>query len=384
MIRNEPSNNHYDYIFTGAGCASLSLLMRLLQQPATKGKRILLLDKTNASMLNKTWCFWEKEKGFFESIVHQQYNQLWYHSDGYSKLSSIHPYKYKMIRGEDFHRYCMEIIDQFSNVEIVLSEIEKIDEVNASITIGEKAYKADYIFNSIVFKPPVLKKNEHMLLQHFKGWFIETETAVFDPAAATLMDFRVSQEHGTSFVYVMPFNEKRALVEYTLFTGELLPSSAYDEALKQYLSEYIKAGYSVTAEETGVIPMTNYRWPESNGRVINIGTAGGQTKASSGYTFQFIQYQSDQLANQLANNTRPVPHSAQHTRFHFYDAVLLEVLAEQYLPGEKIFTKLFSRNKLPQVLQFLANQSTLSQELRLISVLPKWPFLKAALHQVFR
>lgn len=386
MTKSAPASNHFDYIFAGAGCAALSLLMRLLQQPATKHKRILLVDKQAASMLNKTWCFWEKEPGFFEPIIHKHYDQLWYHGNDCSQLSSIAPYRYKMIRGEDFYHHCMKTISQHPNVQILQGEAGKMDGQGhtASVIISGEAYSAEYIFNSIVAAPPVLAKHEHLLLQHFKGWFIKTEDAVFDPEAATLMDFRIPQEKGTAFVYVMPFSEREALVEYTLFTEQLLTDEQYEEGLRSYLSTWFKTAYTIQGKETGRIPMTNYRFPESDGRIIHIGTAGGQTKPSSGYTFQFIQQQSEQLATQLASGERPRPGSYQRTRFHFYDAVLLDVLANKRLPGEAIFTKLLRKNRLPLVLQFLGNQSSLPQEVRLISVLPKLPFLKAALHQLFR
>lgn len=386
MTKSAPANNHYDYIFAGAGCAALSLLMRLLQQPATKDKRVLLVDKQMASMRNKTWCFWEKEPGFFEPIVHQQYDQLWYHGNGCSQLSSILPYRYKMIRGEDFYRHCMNIISQHPNVQFIQEAVGKMDGRGeaASISISGKTYTSDLIFNSVTGAPPVLAKHEYMLLQHFKGWFIRTEQPVFDPAAATLMDFRISQDNGTAFVYVMPFSEHEALVEYTLFTEQLLTDEQYEQGLRHYLKTYIKSAYTIQSQESGVIPMTNYRFPESEGRIIHLGTAGGRTKPSSGYTFQFIQQQSGQLAAQLARGESPSPAGYQRTRFHFYDAVLLDVLANKRLPGEVVFTKLFRKNRLPLVLQFLGNESSLGGELRLISVLPKLPFLKAALHQLFR
>lgn len=385
MTKSAPASNQFDYIFAGAGCAALSLLMRLLQQPVTEHARILLVDKEPASMLNKTWCFWEKEAGFFQSVVHHQYDQLWYHGNGCSQLSSIAPYAYKMIRGEDFYRHCMEVISHHPNVQFLQGDIEGMhgDGDQASVIISGETYTTPYIFNSVVTVRPVLAKHEYLLLQHFKGWFIKTEEAVFDPAAATLMDFRIPQDKGTAFVYVMPLSEREALVEYTLFTEQLLTDEQYEEGLRSYLSDYIKTAYTIQARETGAIPMTNYRFPESEGRIIHIGTAGGQTKPSSGYTFQFIQQQSDQLAAQLARGERPSPTSYQRTRFHFYDAVLLDVLANKRLPGEVIFTKLFRKNRLPLVLQFLGNQSSLPGEIRLISVLPKIPFLKAALRQLF-
>ena len=79
----------------------------------------------------------------------------------------------------------------------------------------------EQIFNSI-YTPGDDSKNAIKLLQHFKGWVIETGKPFFNPAEATMMDFRVHQQHGTTFAYVLPFSTTSALVEYTLFTKELL------------------------------------------------------------------------------------------------------------------------------------------------------------------
>ena len=74
---------------------------------------------------------------------------------------------------------------------------------------------------------------QYWLLQHFKGWYIETKQACFQPDSATLMDFRAEQNRGTAFFYVLPFSATKALVEYTLFSPNLLAENEYDEALKK-------------------------------------------------------------------------------------------------------------------------------------------------------
>ena len=53
------------------------------------------------------------------------------------------------------------------------------------------------------------------------------------------MDFRVAQDHGTTFVYVMPFSANKALVEFTLFSPSLLEQDAYDEGLRDYVKDYL-------------------------------------------------------------------------------------------------------------------------------------------------
>ena len=197
-----------------------------------------------------------------------------------------------------------------------------------------------------------------------------------------MMDFRVKQQHGTTFVYVIPFNSTSALIEYTLFTKELLQQNQYDAALKDYIHTFLGIDeYKIIEEEFGVIPMTNEKFSFA-GNGWQIGTAGGQTKASSGYTFQFIQKQSQQIVEYLIAGKPLSLIPAAPKRFRFYDNTLLHILYHNKLPGDKIFTQLFKKNKPQQVLRFLDNESSLKEELKIISTLPAWPFLKAALKQL--
>jgi lycopene beta-cyclase len=69
-------------------------------------------------------------------------------------------------------------------------------------------------------------------------------------------------------------------------------------------------------------------------------------------------------------------------RFRFYDNTLLHILYYEKLPGHEIFTQLFQKNKPQEVLRFLDNESSLTDELKIISTLPTWPFLKAAIKQL--
>lgn len=375
---------HFDYIIAGAGCAGLSLAVHMVQQKALQAKRILLVDSAAKTHNDRTWCFWEKEAGLFEPVVYKHWERLWFHSDTFSKELSIAPYRYKMIRGIDFYRYCREVLKAFPNVDFLQGNVESFLTGNKTgVVVNGTSYTAHYVFNSIPPQKPALGKKQVWLLQHFQGWTIETPNPVFDPAAATLMDFRVSQKRGTTFCYVLPVSPTKALVEYTLFTPTLLKQEEYEEALKDYIREYLKLeDYRVTESEFGIIPMTNYQFTKGENNIINIGTAGGQTKGSSGYTFYFIQQHSRKMVAQLLNGKHPqVANSPK--RFHFYDSVLLEVLRQNELEGATIFSQLFQKNKPQPVLAFLNNASSLPIEIGIISTLPTLPFLKAAIRQVF-
>ncbi|RYG02445.1 MAG: hypothetical protein EOO02_10565 [Chitinophagaceae bacterium] len=143
--------------------------------------------------------------------------------------------------------------------------------------------------------------------------------------------------------------------------------------------------YEVVSSEFGVIPMTNHPFPSHEGRVINIGTAGGQTKPSTGYTFSFIQKQADSIASLLALRKFPVvKQNFAAKKFNWYDSILLNVLATGKLPGAYVFTELFRKNKIADVFRFLDNESTLIQDLRVIRSLPVLVFAKAAFRESTR
>jgi lycopene beta-cyclase len=377
---------HYDYIFAGAGAAGLSLLTRMIASGKFSDKKILLIDKAPKTSNDRTWCFWEKENSFFEEIVYRKWDHLLFESNTFSAPLDIAPYQYKMIRGIDFYNFCFHLIKQQANIEIVYGEIrfERLNENKTSLYIDDLELNTEksIVFNSIPFASPSHKKTLH-LLQHFKGWIIETNEKKFDSGVATLMDFRVQQDHGATFVYVLPLDANRVLVEYTLFTEKLLSTESYDKELHNYISQFMQLReYTVKEEEFGIIPMTNARFPFYQNGIYHIGTAGGQTKASTGYTFQFIQKQSRHIVERLESNQSLNDITSTPARFRFYDSVLLQLLVDKIPEGHEIFTRLFRCNKASDIFKFLDNETTLREELRIISSLQFAPFLKAAIKQL--
>lgn len=262
-------------------------------------KKILLLDKDHKTKNDRTWCFWEKDEGFFEEIVFRKWNTVSFFSPDFSADMIIAPYTYKMIRGVDFYTYCFTEIEKHPNVEVAYGNVKGWEYEQHAIILKFEDQETrlydngTHVFSSL-YKPEKETRKTLRLLQHFKGWLIETHEPVFDPGRAVMMDFRVHQDHGTTFAYVLPFNEKEALIEYTLFTRQILKQEQYDAELKEYIQTFIGTGtYTVKDEEFGIIPMTNEKLVFNGLDAWQIGMAGGQTKSSSGYTFQFIQKQSE-------------------------------------------------------------------------------------------
>jgi lycopene beta-cyclase len=352
-----------------------------------RDKQILVIDQSQKIYNDRTWCFWEQKPGMFEEIVFHKWQQLDFYSNHFSARFDIFPYQYKMIRGIDFYNRVLEKAKRRINIHFHYGKVESLqnENDNAVVIASEEKFSADYIFNSIIFDRSI-PSNKIFLLQHFKGWLIETTSDIFDDHIVTFMDFRVSQEYGTAFAYVLPVTKNKALVEYTLITDQLLQQQQYDEVLKKYITQFLRPeSYSILEEEFGAIPMTNNSLEKDDGRIINIGTAGNQTKGSSGFTFSFIQKHSDAIIDALVKNKSPqIRSSTIQKRFSLYDSVLLNILFKKKMKADEIFTHLFKKNPPQQVLKFLDNETNFIEELKIMRSVPGKFFFPVAIRELVR
>lgn len=378
---NTHQNFKYDYIITGGGCAGLSLAVRMAMDHFFADKRILVLEQAAKTDNDRTWCYWESREGYFDTILYRSWRKAWFHADGYSSLKDLGSYSYKMIRAIDFYTHCHTVLEGSDRITIKRESVVSIENTATGVAVqtDQGTYTAQYAFNSILFEKPKAKPGYFYLLQHFKGWIIETDLPAFEIDKPVLMDFRVDQSHGTTFVYVMPLSTTRALVEYTLFTPSLLEQADYDRGLKHYIEQFLSlTDYRIAEEEFGVIPMTDHAFAPSNGRIVHLGTAGGRTKPSSGFTFRNIQHHSDALVAQLKKTGHPfLVSSFLSKRFLWFDRVLLHMLHHNKMPGARIFSLLFKRNRIERIFRFLDNETNLLEEFKLLNTLPQWPFMKA-------
>ncbi len=117
---------------------------------------------------------------------------------------------------------------------------------------------AEYVFDSVTPLRLDNPKRENML-QHFKGWEISTPQPAFDPDVPVMMDYRVAQIGlGVRFSYVLPVDDRRAFIEYTVFSDALLEQADYDRELHTYIRDILGIeDFEIHHEEFGVIPMTD-------------------------------------------------------------------------------------------------------------------------------
>nr|WP_281275059.1 lycopene cyclase family protein [Filimonas effusa] len=371
----------------GAGCAGLSMLMRMMKHPFYFNKKILIIDPLMQEQPSKTWCFWEKQEDIFEPVVFHRWEQIEIVSAELKLQKPLFPYKYKMIRSRDLFHHVKTASAAFSDIHWLQANVTAIDNEGPlafALVNGEKIY-CSTLLNSVTYSDYWKQQPErHYLWQHFKGRMIEAEKPVFQDHIARLMDFRTKQESGTCFVYVLPVSPRKALVEFTVFSEALLSQEQYDLALDEYIENILQPGsYSVLETETGAIPMTNHRFCRQSGNILHIGTAGGDTKASTGYTFRFIQKTTARIVAELAKEGDVSLTPWFKARFNLYDSTLLRILRHETMPGDQIFTRLFKKNPPARVFRFLDNETSLAADLPIFSSLPVSVFLPAFCKELF-
>ncbi len=379
--------SNYDYVIIGAGAAGLLLADALINDSFFTSKSILIIDKDDKKKNDRTWCFWEKEQGKFDAILHKSWPSIFFAGKDLRLSSTITPYSYKMLRGIDFYQHYTNKIKSYRNITWLQDDVTKIQEKETSVVVSTQTeqFSGQIVFNSIFDYGPLKNQKQYPVLQqHFLGWFVKTEKAVFNEEEATFMDFSIPQKGNTRFMYVLPFSETEALVEYTLFSKTPLKKEEYEQAIVDYLQNDLGiANYEILEKEVGNIPMTSYKFHKHNSnRVMNIGIAGGWAKASTGFTFYNTHKQVNTLVGFLKKE-KPLSLFYKRNKFWFYDVLLLDILDKKNHLGQSIFESLFKKRKPQLILKFLDEDTSIWEDLHIISACPKWPFLKALWNRIF-
>lgn len=377
----------YDYIFTGSGLSALMTVYKMILSQKFQTKSILLLDENAKQTNDRTWCFWEQKETLWENSISKKWNSVLFANADFKRNLELHPYQYNKIQGLDFYNQLLELIVNQKNIDFVQEKVLAIEESESIVLVKteSQSYSCSQVFNSIYNPSLVTNQSKYPLLQqHFVGWFIKTEKPIFNPEQATFMDFSVAQKGNTRFMYVLPTSETEALLEYTLFSKDLLSKEEYETKIENYIQELGIQNYKIVEKEFGNIPMTCYPfWKHNTQNVINIGTAGGWTKASTGFTFKNSDQKSTELVSFLETQT-DFRKFHKKTKFWWYDLLLLDILDQKNETGADIFSALFKKGNAPLILKFLDEKTSFWEDLQVIWKCPKGLFINALLKRLFR
>ena len=353
----------FDYIIIGGGCAGLSLAYELETNNKLNEKSLAIIETRNEYKRDKTWSFWKVFDHNFEDCVIKSWNNFTINTSENSHELKSHKFPYQSIDSGKFYKKINSRLSANPNI----SFFKNINEINSDNSV---------IFNS-VFKNEL---NKSELWQHFQGIEIETHNSIFDDEILNLMDFNCDQRDDVHFFYTLPFSKNRALIETTWL------SDLEDQSLRDYdlqLENYIKnnlgiKNYKVNFTEKGAIPLF-YPNVRQNNNIINIGSAGGMTRLSTGYTFLNIQEHSKYLRENLEKiKSKKKYHIGK--KYEFLDKIFLKVLKNNPEKMSEIFYKMF-QNSSSTIIKFLSNKSNFFEDLIIISKMPKIIFLRALINR---
>ena len=373
----------YFYVIIGGGLAGLQLARQLSRDVFFKGKKIAIID-SDFSMPVKTWCFWEKGKGKWDDLLTKSWNKGKFISSEENIDLQLSAYTYKMIKAKDYHQKLQDEIEESADIEFITDEIRKIDPVTMKAKGLKKSYGATHFFDSRV-DPSYLESKKHTtIFQHFKGWEVETEKPVFTPDSFTMMDYRIKYPDATAFTYILPFTEKKALVEYTFFSPFLTEDKVYDEMLQQYFEKILKTkDFQIKSTETGVIPMTDFPFDKANTeQITKIGTGGGWVKPSTGYSFKNTEKRIGKIIENIKSGKLPGENLI-NNKFRKYDAIFLDVLAQNNQKGEEIFTKFYKKNSPQDIFRYLDEETSVSEDLKIMLSLYSFDFVTSFFRKTF-
>ncbi|MFW5742433.1 MAG: lycopene cyclase family protein [Spirochaetota bacterium] len=376
----------YDFIMAGGGMAGLSLAHALVTGPYPDAS-ILIVDPETKGENDRTWCYWSREIEPFDSIVVHSWPRLRFATDAWTNDFDLGEYRYNMIRGADFYDTVLDVLERRPGVEFERARVLDIVDIGdaARVETDTRTVRGRWVFDSR-FEPEEYERrsdaragSHHYLKQHFVGWTIETTRPLFDPDTATLFDFRTPQHNEMRFVYVLPFSQHRALVEYTLFSANLLESEEYTRAIEAYLRDVLGVEeYRVVEREQGVIPMTDEPVRRREGEAtLAIGTRGGLVKASTGYAFRRTQHDTSAIVASLARHGHPFDLPRTPLRFRALDTTLLQVMYRRGELSEPAFASMFGKNPIQRMLRFLDEKTSLAETIAIMTTVPIAPFLVA-------
>ena len=349
----------FDYIIVGGGCAGLSLAYELEIHKKLKNKTLAIVEPRNEYKRDKTWSFWKVIPHNFNDCVKKSWNNFSIKTANSSKNIKCDNFPYQSIDSGLFYKKINEKLKKNKNI----SFYKDLKDLNT---------KSSFIFNSV----PSFENNQENLWQHFYGIEIETQDNFFDENTINLMDFNCEQRNSVHFFYTLPFKKNVALIE-TTWLSKINDNSLkdYDDQIKDYINNTLGLkNYKIIYSEQGSIPLF-YPLNIKERNKINIGTLGGMTRLSTGYTFLNIQSQSKYIRENIEKIESSKIFEIKK-KYQFLDKIFLRVLETHPKRMPDIFFKMFGGSS-NTVIKFLSNKSNILEDLSIILRMPKLIFIRA-------
>ncbi|SMP43715.1 lycopene beta-cyclase CrtY [Noviherbaspirillum suwonense] len=370
----------HDVILVGGGLANGLIAWRLrLQRPEL---RILLVEQGAVLGGNHTWSFYQKDLtpaqlAWLQPMVVRQWPGYEVRFPTHRRMLDTGCYSISSTR---FHEVLTAALGESVMLDAAVSIVDR-----NTVQAGGQTLKA-----RVVIDGRGHQASGHMRCAYQK--FVGREVELAEPHGQTvpiIMDATVPQDGGYRFVYTLPFDARRMLVEDTYYSNQPdLDQAAVGDHIDAYIASRGWKVAGVVREETGVLPIAlsgdiDAFWREKPGALPCSGLRAGLFHATTGYSLLYAVKLADLIAGMPALDAESVyqqtkAFSVQQWRRQGFMRLLNRMLfyASPPLQRYRILQRFY---KLPQQLieRFYAARLTWFDQLRILTGKPPVPVLSA-------
>lgn len=271
----------HEYVLVGGGLQNALVALALLERrPDT---RFALIERAATLGGNHTWCFHAGDVApELRPLVGGLVARRW---PGYEvRFPSYHrrvASEYAALTSEGLHQALTSRLAAARGARLVTADVQQVRPGRAVLQSGEQL-RGELVVDA---RGPEQSELHAAGYQKFLGLELELAAGTA-PELPMLMDATVPQLDGFRFVYVLPWEPGRVLVEDTYYSTEpALDASLLRERVLEYATRAGMRVRSVLREERGVLPIPiELPVPEKTHALVRAGYAGGLFHPTTGYS----------------------------------------------------------------------------------------------------
>ncbi len=318
----------------------------------------------------RTFCFFQKsDLEYFEGPT-VAWSTVAFRGDCFERRVDVSASPYTMIRGEDLFDWLLGDLE--SRGVVFFWEAREVFCDGQSIKKDGEVFSFDAVIDAAFDA----REAQATLWQSFAGVWISSESEIFDPSTAVLMDLQASSEAApVSFMYVLPTSAKTALVEHTTFSPTPMPQGYHLERCRAWLAQRAAGEWLEGETEYGLIPMGYHPVAPAAG-CIRVGTKAGMVRPATGYAFVSTQDHARQVARQIVHKQQPVP-----SRYPWWltaaDELFLKALRKRPEAGEDLMARLLSQTPGEALIAFLGGDVSFRDAVAVWMSVPKLSMMRS-------
>jgi lycopene beta-cyclase len=365
----EPSQARFDYALVGGGLQNALLALAVLHHKPQA--RVLMVERDHTLGGNHTWSFHAADvKGPDWSFVAPLVVREWpAHSVEFPNLRRRLQQSYASVTSERLDEVVREKFVGKPECELVTGvAAQSVEAEEVSLADGRR-YGARLVVDAR--GPDRFRSGGAEAYQKFVG--LELELAEPSPITEpVLMDATAQQVDGFRFFYVLPFAERRVLVEDTYYSDSAeLDRERLRAEIEAYARQRSLQPVRVLREESGVLPLPTREAPASStASPLSAGYQGGWFHPTTGYSFPIALRLASFIA---ASPPEQLFGSAwqqllkEHRRQQRFALLLNRLLFSAFRPEERWnVLERFYRLPEPTILRFYAMATTGADRARVL------------------